>query len=503
MIWLWLLIAGVVAFLVHQLWYKRLKYPAGPMPWPIFGHGLEIYRCERWEDRLLEWKKQYGSIYTYWLGPIPVITVNDYKTAVEMFVKDGESYSDRYIMMQIIYKMRGGVFGILDTNGDEWRVQRRFALKVLRDFGLGKNVMQDRILEEVQTICENVNKELDEIGDGEIDMQKHTNLAIGSIINNVICGYRFSTNGREQEYYRIKELFNRLVNPKLNPLLLIAGIAEVCKINIPPLKRYHERSLEEFREIFNFVNKSADEHLANTDYSQLVEPRDFIDAYIMAGIQSEQEDGKNEHYTRNHLRNTGADIWAAGMETTANTVHWAIAYLIVYSDEQRKLQEELDNIVGSDRLITLADRQNLPFSCAVVTEVQRCANILSQNLLRMTSRDVVINGKHIPKGTVCVPQMSTIMMDGTVFKDPKRFNPSRFIDSNGQFKPNDEVIPFSIGKRACMGEALARMELFLIIINLFNQYKFFAGNSPPILQRYPNGGSPNLKPYVCRIQRRF
>lgn len=71
--------------------------------------------------------------------------------------------------------------GIIDTSGALWKDQRRFSLRVLRDFGLGKNKMQERILEEMHTICENVNRDID-AGIIEHDFHKHTDLATGSVI---------------------------------------------------------------------------------------------------------------------------------------------------------------------------------------------------------------------------------------------------------------------------------------------------------------------------------
>lgn len=58
-----------------------------------------------------------------------------------------------------------------------------------------------------------------------------------------------------------------------------------------------------------------------------------------------------------------------------------------------------------------------------------------------------------------------------MFPDPKRFNPDRFIDSEGQLKKVEELVPFSIGKRQCMGESLARSELFLFLANIFHEFE--------------------------------
>jgi cytochrome P450 family 33 len=134
-----------------------------------------------------------------------------------------------------------------------------------------------------------------------------------------------------------------------------------------------------------------------------------------------------------------------GQETTSSSLTWGIGYLIVNYHVQEQLHKELDRVIGSDRMVTVSDKQALPFTNAVIMEVQRMANIVSINLPRKAARDVVVNGVSIKKGTVIVPQISVMMIDPDTFDEAKIFNPSRFIDENGNFKPADEVVPFSMG----------------------------------------------------------
>lgn len=96
-------------------------------------------------DKLLIFRIQYGSVYTYWFGFNYIITVNDYKTAHELFVKDGDTFADRAATETLDYATRGGMYGIIESSGGLWKDQRRFALRVLRDFGLGKNMMENRV----------------------------------------------------------------------------------------------------------------------------------------------------------------------------------------------------------------------------------------------------------------------------------------------------------------------------------------------------------------------
>ncbi|KAH7691341.1 CBN-CYP-33C9 protein, partial [Aphelenchoides avenae] len=166
-----------------------------------------------------------------------------------------------------------------------------------------------------------------------------------------------------------------------------------------------------------------------------------------------------------------ADLFAAGQETTSSTLKWAVAYLLNNPEKQEKLHDELDEIVGSDRLITMSDMPSLPYTNAVIAEAQRLCNLLPQNLLHRTTKETQLDGYALPVDTVIVPQISCVLYDDKVFPKPREFLPERFVDDNGCFVKPQELIPFGLGKRQCLGEKLARMELFLFLSNLFNQYK--------------------------------
>uniref|UniRef100_A0A914CDX6 Cytochrome P450 n=1 Tax=Acrobeloides nanus TaxID=290746 RepID=A0A914CDX6_9BILA len=121
------------------------------------------------------------------------------------------------------------------------------------------------------------------------------------------------------------------------------------------------------------------------------------------------------------------------------------------------MQQELDSIIGTDRLVSLEDKPKLDYTMAVIN----------------------------------------------IFPDPYKFDPTRFLDKNGHLKKIDEFIPFSVGKRQCLGEGLARMELFLFITNIFNQFKIdIIPTKPPSMIKQA-GGTVAPEPFVCRIKKRY
>ncbi|KAI1693369.1 cytochrome p450 domain-containing protein [Ditylenchus destructor] len=139
----------------------------------------------------------------------------------------------------------------------------------------------------------------------------------------------------------------------------------------------------------------------------------------------------------------------------------------------------------------------------IFSEIQRMCNLLPQNLFHRTMRDVELNGYILPKTTNVVPQISCVLFDEKIFPEPHRFKPERFLDKNGQLLKVEELIPFSIGKRICLGENLARMELFLLIANIFHMFKVRPVDplNPPTAEKIP-GFTVRATPYKVRLELR-
>ena len=184
-------------------------------------------------------------------------------------------------------------------------------------------------------------------------------------------------------------------------------------------------------------------------------------------------------------------------------MQWILLFITVNPDVQEQIHAELDEVIGSDRMITLDDKNNLHYLNATIAEAQRYANIGAFNLFHRTTRDVKIHGHAIPQNTHITYAIQSIHKDERYFDEPKRFNPSRFLDRNGKYTPKAENIPFGVGKRACLGEGLARVELFLFTANLLNQLKLAQVPNKPISMRRIVGGTVTPEPYVLDVETRW
>uniref|UniRef100_A0A7I4YV91 Cytochrome P450 domain containing protein n=1 Tax=Haemonchus contortus TaxID=6289 RepID=A0A7I4YV91_HAECO len=437
--------AVLLLFLFYHFYWKRRKFPPGPTPLPLLGNLHTVLAHEPGYDAFEMWRKRYGPVYTYWIGMMPFVVVADYKTMKETFVKDGDAYAGKFTIDEVTNDYRGGRYGVLDSVGDMWRDHRRFALHVLKDLGLSTNVMEQRILREVEAMTE----QLSAMRAQEIHIQEIFDVCVGSVINQLLFGYRF-----DEEFAHPSAAF------------LFAFPVFRCL----PYFRGQWKKLFFYRDaFFSFFDRQIDAHQKQIDHDGDV-ATDYVAAFLKEQKRREAE-GDYESFRHIQLQNVCLDLWIAGMETTSNTLSWGVVYILNHLDVQMKVHEEMDREIGSSRAITMADKTYLHFTCAVVNEIQRLGNIVPLNLLHETLRPVRIGGYDLPPKTGIVAQISTVLYDEEVFPDARTFNPSRFIDENGKLKKVDEFIPFSIGKRQCLGEGLAKMELFLFIANLFNRFE--------------------------------
>merc|ERR1712241_227008 len=222
-------------------------------------------------------------------------------------------------------------------------------------------------------------------------------------------------------------------------------------------------------DIQDMMAESIKQHQQTLD---MEDPRDFTDSMLIE--INKTTDTTSSFYGEfgiENLRNTLFDLFLAGSETTSTTLTWAALYMVRYPQVQKKVQEELDRVVGQNRHPSIKDRPNLPYTEAVLMEIQRCANIVPTGVLHISQNDFTINDITIPAYTLINPLMTNILK-GSHWKDGQEFRPERFLDESGNLVKDEHFMPFSIGKRQCLGETLAKVELFLFFTNLVHQFHF-------------------------------
>ncbi|KAL2101311.1 hypothetical protein ACEWY4_003072 [Coilia grayii] len=465
---------------------EKGKAPPGPTPLPILGNLINLQKPY---DSLCELSKKYGSVFTIYSGPKKVVVLAGYKTVKQALVNHAEEFGNREITPLFCNAFEG--HGIIFSNGENWREMRRFALTNLRNFGMGKRRGEEKIIEEAQHLIQVFEK----LKGTTFDTNEPVNYAVSNIICAIVYGSRF-----EYDDPRLKVMVKRT-----NENIRLAGSPSVRLYNMLPWLKPLLRNVsyvlkniaDNLKEIQSYIN-----NLQETLNPQ--DSRGFIDSFLIRRQSEEKLEQNANLFNEKNLLCCVANLFAAGTNTTGATVCWGLLLMAKYPHIQDRVQEEIDRVVGG-RQPVVEDRKSLPYTDAVIHETQRVANIVPLNLPHATSCDVHFQGFFIEKGTIVIPLLTSVLRDESEWAKPYMFHPEHFLDDQGRLIKRDAFMPFSAGRRVCLGESLARMELFLFFTSLLQRFRFTAppGVLEDELDLTPTlGGTLNPSPHkLCALSR--
>ncbi|XP_066431053.1 cytochrome P450 2G1-like [Eleutherodactylus coqui] len=452
-----LLLAMVIScLLIYSTWdqlYRKRNLPPGPTPLPVIGNLLSIKRGEMVKS-LMKMGAQHGSVFTFYFGQRPVVILSGYQAVKEALIDQGEEFSGRGRMHSVDKIFEG--FGVVFSNGERWKQLRRFSLTTLRNFGMGKRSIEERIQEEAQCLVEAIRE----------FKQKPVNPRniLAQAVSNVICSVVF---GKRFEYEDLK--FLKLLNLFNETFVLMSSTWGQLQELIPKIMDYvpgpHHRINRIIKRMVKFVSERVQMNKATIDPTS---PRDYIDCFITK-MQKDNENPTSEFNIRN-LVLTVLNLFFAGTETVSTTLRHGFLILIKYPEIQEKLHKEIESVIGHNRSPNIEDRSKMPYMDAVIHEIQRFSDVIPLNVPHTVIKDTTFRGFTIPKGTDVYPLLCTVLRDPSQFNTPEQFNPGHFLDETGSFKKNDAFMPFSTGKRICLGEGLARMELFLFLTTILQNF---------------------------------
>ncbi|XP_072406281.1 cytochrome P450 2K1-like [Chiloscyllium punctatum] len=482
-----LLLLALFLFLVVSVIRRRVprNFPPGPTPLPLIGnlHQLDLKKLD-WS--LMGLAEKYGNVFSVELGPLKAVVLTGYDTVKDALVNHADQFSGRPpIPIFDDYSFRTGV---VFSDGKLWRENRKFVISALRGFGMGKKSIEDRISEEASFLVN--------VFESHKGQPFETAQILNSAVSNIICSILF---GDRFDYD--DKIFNSLTNMN-NEMTTLAGTASIQLYNsypslgfLIPSHRKFIQNRDKMMEIFDSFIKAAEETLSENSIQTLNE----------ALILRHQQESKGQalEIQKKDMLITIIDLFGAGTETTSTTVCWGLLLMMKYPDIQRKVQEEIDQVIGAGRAPVTEDRKRMPYTDAVIHEIQRFANIVPMNLPHSTTEDTHVKGHFIPKGTYVIPVLTSVLRDKTQWKTPKEFNPAHFLDADGNFVKRDAFMPFSAGRRVCVGEALAKVELFLFFTTLLQKFHFQAPPGVTDLDTSPRIGIvSNPKPHrVCAVSR--
>uniref|UniRef100_A0A8C9Q1S8 unspecific monooxygenase n=1 Tax=Spermophilus dauricus TaxID=99837 RepID=A0A8C9Q1S8_SPEDA len=407
------LILGVSCLLLLSFWRhrsRRGKLPPGPTPLPIIGNILQI-DVKDISKSLTNLSKVYGPVFTLYLGMKPIVVLHGYEAVKEALVDHGEEFCT---CMCVFFPA---------FNGKTWKEIRRFSLMTLRNFGMGKRSIEDRVQEEARCLVE----------DRKLSSPCDPTFILGCAPCNVICSIIF----KNRFDYQDPDFLTLVKKLNENVRIMSSAWAQVYN-NFPALIDYlpgsHHIVSKNIDYTMNYILEKVKEHEESLDVN---DPRDFIDCFLIKKAQ-------------------------------VQCCHQHILSLV--TQYVSKVQKEIQCVIGRHRSPCMQDRSRMPYTDAVLYEVQRYIDLIPVNLPHAVTCDVKFRNYLIPKGTAIWTSLTSVLHDNKEFPHPEIFDPGHFLDERGNLRKSDYFMPFSSGKRMCVGESLARMELFLFLTTILQHF---------------------------------
>ncbi|NWV21520.1 CP2J6 protein, partial [Origma solitaria] len=464
----------------------RRRFPPGPTPYPFFGNLLQM-NFKIHHEHLKKMAKIHGNVFTLWLSNTPAVVLQGFQAVKEGLTAHAEDVAGRPLSSFLRMLTHGN--GVMFSNGHLWKQQRRFGLATMRKMGVGKKDQDYRLQEEAAHLVEYFQRTNGKPLDPTMPVV-HT---VSSAICSVIFGHRFS---------RDDEKFHRMIESLDTVAAFLNSISFFIYELSPWLAGHFLPPFKKAKSCIDFVNGLLAKELESHKGKRKIDGnQNFIDYYL--DEIDKTKGNADATYDEVNLIQTISDLLIAGTETTATTLLWALLYMVIYPDIQEKVQKELDAVVGCSHVFCYEDRKKLPYTNAVIHEIQRYSNILLIALPRLSVKDTELLGYRVPKNTIILANIDSVLADPGKWETPHQFNPGHFLDNDGNFVNREAFLPFAIGHRVCMGELLARMELFIVFCTLLQAFTFTLPEGvKEVNTKFVFGSTMKPPPYqLCAIPR--
>ncbi|XP_033182162.1 cytochrome P450 1B1-like [Anabas testudineus] len=447
------------------LWVRNLRLKRrlpGPFAWPVVGNAMQLGQMPHITFTKLA--KRYGNVYQIRLGCSDIVVLNGERAIRQALIQHSTEFAGRpnFVSFQAV---SGGKSMTFTSYSKQWKMHRKVAQSTIRAFSSANSQTKKKF--EQQIVAEAT--ELVEIllklsSNGQYFNPAHE-LTVAAA--NVICALCFGKR------YGHDDVEFRALLQKTDQFGQTVGAGSL--VDVMPWLQFFPNPIRSVfknfkalnKEFFGFVQNKVEEHRETFDADVT---RDMSDAIIGVINKTDNENG----LTKDHTEATVSDLIGAGQDTIATALHWIILLLAKHHDIQSKLHELIDKVVGPNRLPSTEDRSRLGYLDAFIYETMRFTSFVPVTIPHSTTSDVTVDGLHIPKDTVIFINQWSVNHDPLKWKDPHIFDPARFLDENGSLDKDltNNVMIFSAGKRRCIGDQIAKVEMFLFFAILLHQCRF-------------------------------
>lgn len=447
----------LLVLLVQHLNKDPPGLPPGPRRYPVIGCLTKfetIKDCQRLQ-------KEYGNTFSLRIGSQTLVTLCDYKTIKEAFSR--YEFIDRPQWEFINFFSHDQTTGVIFRNGVPWQTLRRFLLRNLRDMGMGKSRLDDVIVREAEELV----KDFRNYSQGPTFFPPSINVVTLNVIWQMVASRRYDVNDEEIKGFadlvvKFQDDIRLLALPEFFPWLRYLPQSIVRKL----LKE------DQFKNNVKIGKKIMEEAVKeHRDSLDPASPRDVLDEFLIE--MDNQKNDPNSVFNEQDLIKTIFDLFTAGYDTTSNMLRWIMLYMADKPEVQRRVQQELDEVVPRDTLPSHVHRQQLPYLDATINEVLRYSSLAAGAIPHAAVHDTYLDKYFIPKGTLITGYSGFCHFDPNYWDEPEEFRPERFLNKSGKLSiPKEAFLPFGVGKRSCLGEALARMELYIFSAAFLQNFTF-------------------------------
>lgn len=467
----------VVAYITWK-YFQGFNLPPGPWGLPIVGY-LPFMPKGNPENVLNDLCKKYGNVMSVRFGSKLVIILDDYDAIKEAYVKQGDIFSGRPQNPTMLIAEND--FGITVSDGAPWREHRRFVMSSLRDYGMGKLSLEPRLMEEVHAFLDIMASQ----NGAPFDFSNALGMSTANIISTLEFGKRFDYN--DGRFSRLRTMLDEMME-SFSTIDMRVTFPWIKYLPFSDRITNLKRLIQLDNAVKLFVNDQIEEHkLEYTENSR----RDLIEAYFTERQAQLEKSGDEGYFNDEEMLGTLTNLFEAGTETTTSMMRWVLLYLVIHPEIQAKVHKEIDDIIGMERDPTMSDRLKMVYTDAVLLETHRCASLAATGAPHSNLEETELFGYRIPKRSFIIANIWAVHHDPKLWKEPEKFMPERFINKEGRLEKPEYLIPFGVGKRACAGEALAKMEQFLYFTSMMQRFTF----------HFPKGITPTLD-YESRAVRR-
>ncbi|XP_048185999.1 cytochrome P450 2S1 [Perognathus longimembris pacificus] len=467
-----LLLLLLVKLVTPSPWGTRAlgHLPPGPTPLPLLGNFFQL-RPGAIYSGLMRLSKKYGAVFTVHLGPWRrVVVLVGHQAVHEALGEQAEEFHGRGRLETLDQTFDG--HGVFFANGERWRQLRKFTLLALRDLGMGKREGEELIQAELRYLLEAFQDTEGRPFDPSLLLAQATS----NITCSLVFGLRFPYD--DKEFQAMVQAAGETLQGVSSPW---GQAYEMFSWLLRPLPGPHRQLQGHLATLAAFTAKQVQRHRDVWDASG--PNRDLVDAFLLKMAQEEND--PSTEFTGKNLLMTATYLLFAGTKPISSTICYALLLMLKYPHVQKRVQEELAQELGVGRAPSLGDRARLPYTDAVLHEAQRLLALVPMGIPHTLTRTTYFRGYTLPQGTEVFPLLGSALHDPNFFKQPEEFNPGHFLDADGRFRKPEAFLPFSLGKRTCLGEGLARAKLFLFFTSILQAFSLESPCPPSALSLQP------------------